>query len=234
MHKRILIVGVTLFVLITLVFIGYSARTFFAEPETGVTEDTSGAGYTLGLAPTRESGATFSGVLEEVHTGCYAEGECYAKVNGSRVTILSHNNQNVVGTVVGVSKIGDLASYIGKTVTVRAERLTNGDYTLYGDASYSITVPPRSATERVQDYLRVDTPPPPSTWTHVRDGCMIGGCNKQYCVDEKETANFTSQCNADPQLACFAKAKCERQDNNRCGWTLTESIAACVLDAQRR
>lgn len=80
----------------------------------------------------------FSGKLQEVNTGCFADGECFVTIDGKHVTTTWGWTQEVVGSVKGVEGFGDLEQHIGKNIEVYANKLENGDFTLYGDAAYYI------------------------------------------------------------------------------------------------
>lgn len=84
------------------------------------------------------STTTFSGIIEEVNTGCFADGECYVSVSGVHITTLLGRRQEVVGTVIGVPGFGDLENFIGEPVEVYAQKLADGTYTLYGDEGFYI------------------------------------------------------------------------------------------------
>lgn len=82
--------------------------------------------------------ANFSGELEEVNTGCFADGECYVVVDGKHITVLMGWSRDTVGTVQGVEGIGDLESHIGAEVEVYAQDLSDGTYTLYGSEGFYV------------------------------------------------------------------------------------------------
>lgn len=81
---------------------------------------------------------TFSGKLEEVNTGCYADGECYVVVGGKHVTVIMGWSQETVGSVQGVPSFGDLESHIGEEVEVYAQDKSDGMYTLYGSEGFYV------------------------------------------------------------------------------------------------
>lgn len=85
--------------------------------------------------------ATFTGMLERVDTGCFADGECYVIVDGRHVTAIMGWNGSTVGRVIGVEGFGDLESKLGQPVQVFARQLDDGSFTLYGDEAYFIKVP---------------------------------------------------------------------------------------------
>ena len=56
-------------------------------------------------------------------------------------------------------------------------------------------------------------------------GCYVGGCSNQLCTDQP---GAVSTCEYQPQYACFQRARCERQANRACGWTLTPEFYSCI------
>ncbi len=83
----------------------------------------------------------FTGTLEKVDVGCFADGECYVEVGGKHVTVLMGWSRNTVGTVIGGdNSIGGLEAFIGKQVDVYAHQVDGATYTLYGDAEYFVKV----------------------------------------------------------------------------------------------
>lgn len=80
----------------------------------------------------------FSGKLEEVNTGCFADGECYVLVDKKHVTVQIGWSQEIVGSVIGVDSFGDLEKYLGKDVEVYAHDKSDGTYTLYGSEGFYI------------------------------------------------------------------------------------------------
>jgi len=80
----------------------------------------------------------FSGKLEKVDTGCFADGECFVVVDGKHITAIMGWSQAVVGTVLGVEGFGDLESHIGEQVEVYAQDRGDDTYTLYGNSGFYI------------------------------------------------------------------------------------------------
>ncbi len=64
-----------------------------------------------------------------------------------------------------------------------------------------------------------------------RFNCVVSGCNSQLCVDERNK-NTVSNCQWQPEYACYAlnNARCERQDNGYCAWTMTRTLEQCIDD----
>ncbi len=55
--------------------------------------------------------------------------------------------------------------------------------------------------------------------------CKITGCSSQICSDE----DVVTDCLYREEYSCYQKAKCEIQNNGKCGWTETSDIKACLL-----
>jgi hypothetical protein len=82
--------------------------------------------------------ANFTGTLEKVDVGCFADSECFVEVDGKHITAIMGWSQAVVGSVQGVDGFGDLENHIGKEVEVYAQDLSDGTYTLYGNEGFYI------------------------------------------------------------------------------------------------
>lgn len=63
--------------------------------------------------------------------------------------------------------------------------------------------------------------------------CVKAGCSSQLCVDEKD-GDIMSTCEWKEEYACYGKpyAKCEVQDNGKCGWTESEELISCVKNSK--
>ncbi len=86
------------------------------------------------------NGVKFSGKLEEVNTGCFADGECYVVVDGKHVTTTMGWTQGTLGSIKGVEGFGDLESLIGQDIEVYAKDKGDGTYTLYGSSNFYVEV----------------------------------------------------------------------------------------------
>ncbi len=160
------------------------------------------------LPPKSPSTQTFTGTISEVNTGCFADGECYVVVGGKHVTLTIGRKQEVLGSIKGTDSIGDLESYIGEKATVYAKALPDGTYTLYGDASYYVSVAPK-----------------------VTKGCVVGGCSSQLCLEEGN--DMATTCEWTAKYSCYQQATCERQATGQCGWTETPELLQCIADANK-
>ncbi len=58
--------------------------------------------------------------------------------------------------------------------------------------------------------------------------CKITGCSSQVCADE----DVVTDCMYREEYVCYQKAKCEVQNDGKCGWTLTSEIQACLTQYQ--
>jgi eight-cysteine-cluster-containing protein len=57
--------------------------------------------------------------------------------------------------------------------------------------------------------------------------CKVTGCSGQICADE----DVVTTCEYKPEYACYKTAKCERQEDGKCGWTPSEDLVACLYNA---
>jgi len=158
----------------------------------------------------------FTGTLEVVDVGCFADGECYVEVDGKHVTAIMGWSQETVGTIQGVESFGDLETYIGKEVEVYAQVKEDSTYTLYGSEGFYIKlIDAREVTDPV---------PKPIT----AGGCMTGGCSGQVCGEASAQDDMVTTCEYRAEYACYQTAICERQITGNCGWTETSELRACL------
>lgn len=69
---------------------------------------------------------------------------------------------------------------------------------------------------------------PPASSPIVQGGCKVTGCSGQVCSDEE----VITTCEWREEYACYKTAKCERQADDKCGWTMTDELAACMSQAR--
>jgi hypothetical protein len=63
--------------------------------------------------------------------------------------------------------------------------------------------------------------------TAVKAGaCRRTGCSGEICSDQ----DVASSCIYQEQYACYKNAKCERQENGNCDWTMTPALQACLQE----
>ena len=61
--------------------------------------------------------------------------------------------------------------------------------------------------------------------------CAVAGCSSELCVEGAEAPYVVTTCLYQDSFACYpAFSRCERQHNGRCGWTMSEELAACIVD----
>ena len=80
----------------------------------------------------------FSGKLEKVDTGCFADGECYVVVDGKHITTTIGWSRDIVGSIQGVESFGDLEKHIGEEVEVYAKDNGDGTYSLYDSEGFYV------------------------------------------------------------------------------------------------
>jgi hypothetical protein len=235
--QKILILGAVIIVILSIVFFVVEPKSAAGpgENSTGTeeqnTEDTQDAlptssddavtsdptptntGRIAQPAPSAPVGklkaANFTGTLQKVDTGCFADGECYMEVDGKHITTLRGWSQDTVGQVLGVEGFGDLEAHIGAKVEVYAQDLSDGTYTLYGSEGFYIKL-----------VSKVSTAPKAGS-------CVVGGCSGQLCVDSSQ-GDVVSTCEWRDSYACYQGATCERQQNGQCGWTATPTLTQCL------
>ena len=67
-------------------------------------------------------------------------------------------------------------------------------------------------------------------WTEITitsNSCKVTGCSSQICAEEETTTT----CEMKPEYACYKNAKCERQEDGKCGWTPSDKLLACIYSA---
>ncbi len=157
-----------------------------------------------GIAP------SITGILSEVNTDCFSDGECYAVVGGKKVVLLIGWYQGKVGKILGAESIGDLEQHIGSEATVFAGMDENGNYTLLGNESF---------------YLKVTAKPV------AAGSCAVGGCSSQLCGETADMNDMVTTCEYQTKYSCYQKTTCARQATGKCGWTETPELLACLKDA---
>jgi uncharacterized protein YxeA len=103
------------------------------QTEESVTKEDEVVTESKPVVPSNIKTEKFTGTLEEVNVGCFADGECYVVVDGKHVTTLVGRRQEAVGGIIGVDGFGDLEKFIGEEVEVLS--VIDGEtgfYTLYG------------------------------------------------------------------------------------------------------
>lgn len=148
--KNIVIAGAVLIVVLAALYF-YTQPKMDAQPNTSPNEDSTAqmqeeqemAGDTIpDEEPVQPQGKlkadTFTGTLQSVDTGCFADGECFVVVDGKHITVLRGWSSDTVGSVIGADGIGGLESIIGQEVEVYAQDNSDGTYTLYGSEGFYI------------------------------------------------------------------------------------------------
>lgn len=176
----------------------------------------------------------FTGTLEKVDVGCFADGECYVVVDGKHVTAIMGWSQETVGTVQGVEGFGDLESHIGEKVEVYARDNSDGTYSLYGSEGFYIKLlggkqgSGASGSDGNAQGITIGEPNPSTPKPVASGGCMVGGCSGQLCGESKNPDDMMSTCEYREQYACYKSASCERQANGQCGWTMDTVLTQCL------
>lgn len=69
-----------------------------------------------------------------------------------------------------------------------------------------------------------------ANWPISSGVCKPTGCSGQLCVDEAEGQVVTT-CEYKAEYSCYKTAKCERQEDGKCGWTPSEELVTCLSQA---
>jgi len=83
-------------------------------------------------AQEEKTSESFVGVYEDYGTACFADGECYAVVDGKKITTIIGWSRDTVGSFENP----DLP--FGTEVEVYAQKIDDSTYTLYGSSEYYI------------------------------------------------------------------------------------------------
>jgi hypothetical protein len=70
--------------------------------------------------------------------------------------------------------------------------------------------------------------PPSTTQKPISNECFVGGCSSQICSEEQD---MVSTCEWRESYACYQTATCERQVSGQCGWSETEELKSCLVNA---
>jgi hypothetical protein len=73
-------------------------------------------------------------------------------------------------------------------------------------------------------YLRVAKEP----GTKTTKSCIKTGCSGQVCADTE----VITTCEWRPEYACYKRARCERQSDGKCGFTMTPELRACLREVK--
>lgn len=65
-----------------------------------------------------------------------------------------------------------------------------------------------------------------STSARVGMGCAISGCNGEVCTADGQAV--VTVCAYRPEYVCYRSARCERQADGACGWTVTPALRTCL------
>lgn len=85
---------------------------------------------------------------------------------------------------------------------------------------------PLSPDEYARYIPPTETPIPTRARPPAQDGCKIGGCSNELCIEDSDQTT-TSSCEIKPYFVCFRNAICERK-NGICGWRNDSVLASCL------
>ena len=85
----------------------------------------------------------FTGKVENFDTGCFVDATCSITISGKKVILVTGGRSMgpaPVGSLLGVESIGDIDKKIGSEAEVYADKLSENEYSLYGDKDYYVKV----------------------------------------------------------------------------------------------
>ncbi len=65
----------------------------------------------------------------------------------------------------------------------------------------------------------------------IAEGCFVGGCAGEICSDEPVGQRYCFW--YDPKWDCYKTARCEKQADGKCGWTITQELKECLEKAEK-
>ena len=75
------------------------------------------------------------------------------------------------------------------------------------------------------------TSPSPTGQNVTDNGCKIGGCGGELCQNVSDEP-IVSNCIYKASFACYKTARCEIQQNGKCGWTQTTELTTCLSNSK--
>ncbi|MEK9153858.1 MAG: hypothetical protein AAB798_00135 [Patescibacteria group bacterium] len=66
------------------------------------------------------------------------------------------------------------------------------------------------------------------------DECVIGGCNSELCGEKALMDQVVSTCEYRAEYACYEYSACERQIDEKCGWTQTPELESCLANPREQ
>ncbi len=87
-----------------------------------------------------EGTSAFAGFLEGMDTGCFAEMECFLVIDGKKLIVEEYGNENVRGTTPDVEEFIEFFNHMGSFVELKAMKIDDENYSLYGSEDYFIKI----------------------------------------------------------------------------------------------
>lgn len=160
--------------------------------------------------PQNPEAETISGLLTNVNTGCFSDGECSVTIDDKKIVVMIGWYSGPAGHLIGVDGVGDFEKYIGDKVSALVVKNSDGVYTILGDKNLYVK-------------LETDT-------RYVAPECAVGGCSGQICGEKGEADNMVTNCMWTEAYACYQSARCEKQTSGQCGWTETDDLKMCLMN----
>lgn len=62
--------------------------------------------------------------------------------------------------------------------------------------------------------------------------CRVGGCSGQVCESTFNAPTITT-CEWREEYSCYKTAKCEVQNDGKCGWTMSKELEKCLAEKKK-
>ena len=140
-------------------------------------------------------------------------------------TCMHHQGNTRLLILVGVFSLLTVGLIWG-SLSLVPQKVTNNSHVNRACTAEAKICPDGSAVVRTGPNCEFAVCPKAVTNTNSRtsNGCIITGCSGQICDDHE----VITTCEARPEYACYISARCERQLNGICGWTMTAELVQCL------
>ena len=85
----------------------------------------------------------FTGKVEDVDTGCFVDATCSVTISGKKVILVTGGRSmgpKEIGKLIGAEDIGDIEKKIGRDAEVYADKLSENEYSIYGNKDYYVKI----------------------------------------------------------------------------------------------
>lgn len=136
----------------------------------------------------------------------------------------------IAGVLLFISNLA--ANHTAKAIATYEECVAAGNPILESYPTQCRTKDGRMFVNPEQTGQRVKPPSGPPPGPIAAHECVPAGCSRELCVEADTADNIASTCVYKQEYACYKTAYCKRQADGKCGWTQSDTLKACVANAQ--